>query len=112
FISYAQSGPCPTPGPKPKVIVGQGSKIDISGLLLPGITFGSIEGLGTIILGSKALTVGTNDLSTEFAGVIADGGPGGSLVKIGNGTLILSGPNTYTRPPNLNPAILTLHASP
>ena len=111
FISYAQSGPCPTPGPKPKVIVGQGSKIDISGLLLPGITFGSIEGLGTIILGSKALTVGTNDLSTEFAGVIADGGAGGSLVKIGNGTLILSGADTYTGPTNVNAGILNVNGS-
>jgi outer membrane autotransporter protein len=111
FITYAQSGACPTPGPKPKIIVGQGSKIDISGLLLPGITFGSIEGLGTIILGSKALTVGTNDLSTEFAGVIADGGAGGSLVKIGNGTLILSGADTYTGPTNVNAGILNVNGS-
>src|SRR6266540_3600336 len=77
FINYAQSGACPTPGPKPKIIVGQGSKIDISGLLTSGITFGSIEGLGTIFLGSKTLTVGTNDLSTVFGGVLADGGTSG-----------------------------------
>ncbi len=115
FINYAQSGACPTPGPKPKIIVGQGSKIDISGLLIPGITFGSIEGLGTIVLGSKALTVGSNDLSTEFAGVIADvgtsGGTGGSLVKVGNGTLILSGANTYTGPTNVNAGILNVNGS-
>jgi outer membrane autotransporter protein len=111
FISYAQSGACPTPGPKPKVIVGQGSKIDISGLLIPGITFGSIQGLGTIILGSKALTVGSNDLSTEFAGVIADGGAGGSLVKVGNRMLILSGADTYTGPTNVNAGILNVNGS-
>jgi outer membrane autotransporter protein len=115
FINYAQSGACPTPGPKPKVIVGQGSKIDISGLLIPGLTFGSIEGLGTIFLGSKALTVGSNDLSTEFAGVIADGGTsggtGGSLVKVGNGMLILSGADTYTGPTNVNAGILNVNGS-
>ena len=115
FINYAQSGACPTPGPKPKIIVGQGSKIDISGLLIPGLTFGSIEGLGTIFLGSKALTVGSNDLSTEFAGVIADGGTsggtGGSLVKVGNGMLILSGADTYTGPTNVNAGILNVNGS-
>jgi outer membrane autotransporter protein len=115
FINYAQSGACPTPGPKPKIIVGQGSKIDISGLLISGITFGSIEGLGTIFLGSKALTVGTNDLSTVFGGVLADGGTsggtGGSLVKVGNGTLILSGANTYTGPTNVNAGILNVNGS-
>jgi autotransporter-associated beta strand protein len=115
FINYAQSGACPTPGPKPKIIVGQGSKIDISGLLIPGITFGSIEGLGTIVLGSKALTVGSNDLSTEFAGVIADGGTsggtGGSLVKVGNGMLILSGADIYTGPTSVNAGILNVNGS-
>ncbi len=115
FINYAQSGACPTPGPKPKIIVGQGSKIDISGLLTPGITFGSIEGLGTIFLGSKTLTVGTNDVSTVFGGVLADGGTsggtGGSLVKIGGGTLILSGADTYTGPTNINAGILDVNGS-
>src|SRR6266568_3694801 len=115
FINYAQSGACPTPGPKPKIIVGQGSKIDISGLLTSGITFGSIEGLGTIFLGSKTLTVGTNDLSTVFGGVLADGGTsggtGGSLVKVGGGTLILSGADTYTGPTNINAGILDVNGS-
>jgi outer membrane autotransporter protein len=115
FINYAQSGACPTPGPKPKIIVGQGSKIDISGLLISGITFGSIQGLGTIFLGSKALTVGTNDLSAVFGGVLADGGDsggtGGSLIKVGDGTLILSGANTYTGPTNINAGILNVNGS-
>jgi fibronectin-binding autotransporter adhesin len=115
FINYAQSGACPTPGPKPKIIVGQGSKIDISGLLISGLTFGSIEGLGTIFLGSKTLTVGTNDVSTVFGGVLADsgtsGGTGGSLVKVGNGTLILSGADTYTGPTNINAGILDVNGS-
>ena len=39
-------------------------------------------------------------MSTTFSGVIQDGGQaggiGGSLTKIGLGTLALTGPNTYT----------------
>src|SRR5262249_52202527 len=61
---------------------------------------GSIEGSGTFFLGSNQLTVGGNNLSTAVSGIIADGGSGGgaggSLVKIGNGTLTLNGINTYT----------------
>ena len=37
------------------------------------------------VLGTKSLTVGSNDLSTEVSGVIS--GSGGSLTKTGSGTL-------------------------
>ncbi|MFZ1102758.1 MAG: autotransporter domain-containing protein [Hyphomicrobiaceae bacterium] len=46
------------------------------------------------MLGDKNLEVGSNDLSTTVSGVIS--GVGGSLTKTGNGTLELSGANTYT----------------
>jgi outer membrane autotransporter protein len=79
---------------------------DISGLTTSGTTAGSIEGNGTFFLGSKNLTVGSNGLSTTFSGVISDmGNPtsentetGGSLTKVGAGTLTLTGANTYTGP--------------
>ncbi|HYB08480.1 MAG TPA: autotransporter outer membrane beta-barrel domain-containing protein, partial [Alphaproteobacteria bacterium] len=49
---------------------------------------------------SKQLTVGLNDLSTQVDGVIADGGAaggaGGSLIKVGLGTLTLNGDDTYS----------------
>ena len=38
------------------------------------MTAGSIEGAGSIFLGSKNLTVGGNNLSTTFSGVLQDGG--------------------------------------
>ncbi|NVO14456.1 MAG: autotransporter domain-containing protein [Rhodoplanes sp.] len=64
------------------------------------VSAGSIAGNGTLSLGANALTVGSNNLSTTFSGVIADGGAhggtGASLVKTGTGTLTLSGTNTYT----------------
>ena len=85
---------------------------------------GSIAGNGTIYLGSKNLTVGGNQQSTVFSGVIADGraplpfdlqtgaGPftGGSLTKVGNGTLTLTGLNTYTGGTNLNGGILAVNS--
>jgi hypothetical protein len=62
---------------------------------------GSIEGAGSYLLGSKALTVGPNNLSTEVSGIIADGGSnggtGGALIKVGTGTLTLTGLNTLQR---------------
>jgi autotransporter-associated beta strand protein len=74
--------------------------IDISGLGTGGTTAGSIAGNGFLRLGSKDLTAGGNNTSTTFSGVIQDEGlseeTGGSLTKVGIGTLILSGANTYT----------------
>ncbi len=80
--------------------------VDFSGSIGPNgdsrITAGSIAGSGTYYIGAgHALVVGSNNLSTEVSGVIADffcgcsPGPG-SLEKVGTGTLTLSGTNTYT----------------
>ncbi|MBQ1071513.1 autotransporter-associated beta strand repeat-containing protein, partial [Micromonospora sp. D75] len=63
--------------------------------------------------GGNTLVVGGNNLSTEVSGVIGDfdpcgcgpAGPG-SLEKVGSGTLILSGTNTYTGTTTVNGGIL------
>ena len=62
----------------------------------PGVSVGSIEGDGTILLGMNNLTVGTNNLDTTFAGKIRKKIGPGSFTKTGNGTLILTNSNTYT----------------
>ncbi|MFX8895387.1 hypothetical protein ABTM96_19845, partial [Acinetobacter baumannii] len=52
--------------------------IDVSDRSAPSITMGSIEGSGTIYLGSTNLEVGGNNLSTLFSGVLQDGGSAGT----------------------------------
>jgi len=80
-------------------VYGNGN-LDISGRYASGVTIGSVEGTGKVFLGAWNLTVGSNNLSTTFSGVMQDGGSGagtgGSLTKTGSGTLTLSGANTYT----------------
>jgi outer membrane autotransporter protein len=94
-------------------ITNAGGVVDISGLgtfpdsgapdeTVGGMTAGSIAGAGTYDLGSKQLTVGSNNSSTTVSGIINDGGlavpgsTGGSLVKVGTGILTLTGANTYS----------------
>jgi autotransporter-associated beta strand protein len=83
-----------------RFITNSGGTFDISTLTAAGMTAGSIEGAGNYFLGSKALTVGLNNLSTVVSGVIADGGSGGgiggSINKVGTGTLTLNNVDTYT----------------
>ena len=81
-------------GDTAQFITNGGGHFDISALLSSGTTAGSISGAGTYNLGSKELTVGSDGLSTEVNGLIE--GAGGSLVKVGTGTLTLTGNNTYS----------------
>jgi autotransporter-associated beta strand protein len=74
------------------------AKLNITTHKVPGVTIGSLAGAGSVLLGVNMLTVGSNNLSTTFFGAIEDGsaGSGGSLSKIGTGTLTLSGAGTYS----------------
>ncbi len=81
----------------------------MSGLTATGMTAGSIEGAGSYVLGAKELTVGSNNLSTTVSGVIS--GPGGSLTKIGTGTLTLTNTETYTGATTVNGGTLVVDGS-
>jgi autotransporter-associated beta strand protein len=89
---------------------------DMSALTDGGMTAGSIEGSGTFFLGGNTLTVGSNNLSTTVSGNISDGGlsstaTGGALVKVGSGTLTLTGINTYTGNTTVNDGMLEVDGS-
>jgi len=92
-----------------------GGVFDMSGLTLPAMIAGSIAGGGTYFLGSNALIVGGNNLSTTVSGTISDGGAsggtGGSLVKVGTGILTLAGTNTYTGATIVNAGALVVDGS-
>jgi autotransporter-associated beta strand protein len=85
------------------------------------MTAGSIEGGGNFFLGSKNLTVGFNNLSTTQTpeGVISDSGLfcsgtscfGGSLTKVGTGTMVLNGINTYTGTTTIEGGTLVVNGS-
>ena len=96
FIQYRLGS---TGGTARVEVFGNGT-LDISQHDAPGVTTGSIEGSGLVFLGGVNLTVGTNNLSTTFSGLIQDGGfsggTGGSLTKTGNRKLSLTTANTYT----------------
>ncbi|SHL39881.1 autotransporter-associated beta strand repeat-containing protein [Bradyrhizobium lablabi] len=102
-------------GGSARFITEAGGFFDISGLVTGGTTAGSIEGAGHYDLGGNSLAVGSNNLSTEVSGVISDagdsGGSGGSLVKVGTGTLTLSGLNAYTGATTVNGGTLEVDGS-
>ena len=57
-------------------------------------SIGSLAGAGAVTLGSATLTTGNDNTSTTFSGAIS--GAGGALDKVGTGTFILDGDNSYT----------------
>ncbi len=87
-------------------------QLDLSNHNSPGVTTGSLEGTGgNVALGSNALTVGGNNLTTSFSGTIMDGGAGGGLTKEGTGSLTLSGNSVYSGATSINNGLLVLNGS-
>jgi autotransporter-associated beta strand protein len=72
-------------------------------------TIGSLNGTGAVLLGNGKLVVGNDNTSTTYGGLIS--GVGGSIQKVGNGTLILTADNTYTGPTTVTGGLLRVDGS-
>ncbi len=92
-----------------------GARLDLSSLTNAGMDIGAIEGVGDVFLGAKNLRIGSDNGDALFAGVLRDGGlvsaAGGSVTKIGAGTLTLSGANLYTGATTVSTGTLCLSGS-
>lgn len=97
FIYFAYS----SDGGEAQVEVYDNGYLDLSAHDSPGVTIGSLTGSGFVYTGSRNLTIGSNNLSTTFSGIIQEdggivGGNNGSITKLGTGTLTLNGASIYT----------------
>ncbi len=84
-------------------LTASGATLDLTGLPQ---TIGSLAGVtGSSVLSDAALTVGGNNTSTVFDGVVSGSG---SLTKVGTGTMTVGGGNTYTGPTVVNAGTVQL----
>ena len=90
-------------GGKASISVLGNGELDISSHRAPGVTIGSLAGDGLVFLGANTLTIGSNNQSTTFSGVIQDSG---GISKIGAGTLTLSGTNLYSGSTTVSAGVL------
>ncbi|MFQ0832450.1 autotransporter outer membrane beta-barrel domain-containing protein [Citrobacter gillenii] len=72
-------------------------------------SIGSLSGAGNVELGNKQLSLGNLNLADTISGVIS--GNDGSLVKIGDGTLTLTGDNTWTGITDVDQGVLLVNGN-
>jgi autotransporter-associated beta strand protein len=86
--------------------IASGASVNLNGF---NQTIGSLAGAGTVAnfaAAAATLTTGADNTPTTFSGAITDGGSALAVTKVGGGTLILSGTNTYTGATNVNNGVL------
>lgn len=99
------------------IINEAGGIVDISQVAggAASTSIGSLSGAGNIRLGGRNLTLGALNRTETISGAISDGGErggtGGSLTKLGTGTLTMSGASTYTGATTVNGGTLLLTGS-
>jgi autotransporter-associated beta strand protein len=97
------------------VTISSGGTLDIS-QTTSGATIAGLTGTaGTVSLGARTLTLDVASGNDSFGGIIQDGGlgsgTGGVVDKIGAGTEVLSGANTYTGGTTISAGTLVAGAS-
>ncbi|MGN6369692.1 MAG: PKD domain-containing protein, partial [Phycisphaerae bacterium] len=95
-------------------LIMDGGTLHLNGRSYAVSSLASTANSGTIddnAAASITLTVGSDNTSTAFSGLLADGAGGGtlSLIKTGTGTLTLSSANTYTGTTTLNSGGLNIN---
>jgi autotransporter-associated beta strand protein len=71
-------------------------------------TLGGLAGSRNLDMGGRTLSIGNNNASTTYSGILSNG----ALTKIGDGTLTLTGSSTYSDGTRVNGGTLTAgHAS-
>lgn len=101
FIGFGQAA-------NAAIVNSAGAIIDISGLDGAGTAIGSLSGAGNVTLGSSGLTIGGLGRDDTIAGAIS--GTGGVL-KLGAGTLTLSGASSHTGGTNVTAGTLLVNGS-
>jgi autotransporter-associated beta strand protein len=97
--------------PASALTVAGGATVDLGGFAQ---SIGSLAGAGLVTTkgatGSDTLTVGSDNTSTSFSGLISNaaGGRTLALTKLGAGTFVLSGNNTFTGGATINAGTLQL----
>lgn len=87
------------------VIMNTNTILDLNGLKS---TIGSLADAAgnptgaSMLLGNGSITLGNDNTSTKFSGVISATDPASGLTKIGTGTQTLNGVNTYAGPTIIN----------
>ena len=104
-MAARSSLPRTSSGGTASITLNGNAELDITMHNTPGVTIGSLNGAGSVLLGANSLTIGSNNQSTTFSGVIQ--GTGG-VSKTGSGTLTLSGANTYTGGTTVSAGVLNV----
>ena len=96
-----------------------GGEVYVNDISAPTAAIGSLSGSGNVVLGNATLQVGALGKNDTISGVISNTGPGsqdkngslyinpvmlgnGAVIKVGAGTLTLTGANTYTGSTTVN----------
>jgi autotransporter-associated beta strand protein len=91
--------------PLPQFQVFGNGVLDLTNVTDPTMPIGSLAGDGLVFLAGHILSVGNNNLSTTFSGVIQESG---GLTKAGTGTVTLTGANTYTGGTTVSAGVLVI----